>query len=247
MCTLAVALGVDRRWPLVVAANRDERLARPAESWALRELPGGARGAAPRDVEAGGTWIGVGAQGLFAALTNYHVPDRRFPDPSRRSRGELVLAVLAAGSLDAARRAVQALDAGRWNPFHLVASDGRDAFLWRHDGERTGLDPLGPGLHLVTERDAQGRGPRGDWIRSRWPLDLSPTRLRELLSGHGEPPGDTPCIHHGEQYGTRSSAILRLAPALAHSELLVADGPPCTAPFEDRSRLLAELARAGSA
>jgi len=241
VCTLAVAFGVDRRWPLVVAANRDERLGRPAEGWALRDLAGGTRAAAPRDVQAGGTWIGVGAHGLFAALTNFHAPDRRFPDPSRRSRGELVPAVLAAGSLGAARRAVQGLDAGRWNPFHLVASDGRAAFRWWHDGERTGLDELSPGLHLVTERDAEGRGPRGDWIRARWPLDLAPARLRELLSGHGEPQGDTPCIHHGELYGTRSATILRLAPALAHSELLVADGPPCTAPFEDRSRLLAEL------
>ena len=106
------------------------------------------------------------------------------------------------------------------------------------------MDELGPGLHLVTERDPHGRCPRGEWVRDRWPLDASPARLRELLSGHGEPLGDFPCIHMGDVYGTRSSFILRLAPALEHSELYVADGPPCVVPMEDRSRLLGELSRA---
>ena len=66
MCTLALAFHADRRWPLVVAANRDERLGRPSEDWALRSPPGAQRHAAPRDAVAGGTWIGVGASGLFA-------------------------------------------------------------------------------------------------------------------------------------------------------------------------------------
>ena len=96
MCTLAVALGADPRWPVVVAANRDERLGRPAEGWALREAPGGARYAAPRDLTAGGTWIGVSARGAVAALTNYHAPLDWYPDDRRRSRGELVPLALAA-------------------------------------------------------------------------------------------------------------------------------------------------------
>jgi len=243
VCTLAVALGTDRRWPLVAAANRDERLGRPAEGWALRDLPGGRRAAAPRDAEQGGTWIGVSRAGLFVAITNYHAPDDRFPDRARRSRGELVSAALASPSLGAAREAARATDPHRYNPFHLLVAHGDTGFLWRFDGERAEVDGLGTGLHLVTERDPYGRGPRGDFVRARWPLEPSPERLRELLSAHGEPPGDYPCLHLGEVYGTRSSAILRMAPALAHSELYVADAAPCAAPFEDRSRLLADLAR----
>ena len=80
MCTLAVALGADRRWPVVVAANRDERLGRPSEGWALRDGAGGPRYAAPRDAEAGGTWIGVAQTGLLVGITNYYSPDDRFPD-----------------------------------------------------------------------------------------------------------------------------------------------------------------------
>jgi len=119
---------------------------------------------------------------------------------------------------------------------------GAGGFLWRYDGGQAALEEIGPGLHLVTEGDPFGRGPRGEWLRDRWPMDLAPARLRELLASHGEPARDFPCIHMGEVYGTRSASILRLAPSLAHSELYVADGPPCTAPMEDRTRLLAELA-----
>lgn len=242
MCTIAAAVGTDRRWPLVVAANRDERLRRPAESWALRDLPGGLRAAAPRDLEQGGTWIGVAQTGLFVAITNYHAPEGGFPDPRRRSRGALVSAALAAGTLEGARAAARAADAGQYNPFHLLVLQGAGGFLWRYDGRQAALDDVGPGLHLVTEGDPFGRGPRGEWVRGRWPMDLSPARLRELAGSHGEPARDFPCIHMGEVYGTRSSSILRLAPSLAHSELYVADGPPCTAPWEDRSQLLAGLA-----
>src|SRR5512143_3766286 len=99
MCTVAVAVGGDRRWPLVVAANRDERLGRASEGWALRELPGGGCAAAPLDREAGGTWAGVSPGGLLVAITNFHAPGGRFPDRSLRSRGELVSRALSARGL----------------------------------------------------------------------------------------------------------------------------------------------------
>ena len=242
MCTLAVSLGADRRWPVVVAANRDERLGRPAEGWALRDGPDGLRYAAPRDVEAGGTWIGVSSRGAVAALTNFHAPVGWYPDPKRRSRGELVPLALAAPSLAAGRVALSALDPSAWNPFHLVLADATGGLLLWYDGERSALEPLELGLHLVTETSPHGAGPRGDLLRSRWPVDPTPARLRELLSLHApEHPAPT-CIHREPFYGTRSAAVLRVAPALAHADLVTADGHPCEAPFEDRAALLTALA-----
>src|SRR5512138_765289 len=120
MCTLAVALGVDRRWPVVVAANRDERLGRASDGWALRDGAGGVRFAAPADLVAGGTWIGVSARGVFAALTNYHAPLEWYPDPDRRSRGEIVPLALAVDSASEARSKLAGAAAEGWNPFHLV-------------------------------------------------------------------------------------------------------------------------------
>ncbi len=243
MCTLALAFHADRRWPLVVAANRDERLARASEDWALRESPGAPRHAAPRDAVAGGTWIGVGASGLFAGITNFHASPGHPPDPTRASRGVLVTLTLGQPTAAAARAACAADDPSRYNPFHLVVADAATAFLWWYDGDGSAIEDLGPGLHVATERSPHGRDPRGEALRARWPVDPSPARLGELLGSHALPPGPGPCIHYGEIYGTRSSAVLRLAPALHHSELYAAGGPPCTTPFEDRSALLVDLAR----
>jgi len=244
MCTLAVAFQTDRRWPLLVAANRDERLGRAAEGWALRESARGPRFAAPRDLVGGGTWIGVSAHGLFAALTNHHASGPGFPDLSRRSRGELVVRALAQPDAAAAREDLAREDAARYNPFHLVVADASRAILWKYDGERAELSELGPGLHIVTESDAEERGPRAELVRARWPLDPDPARLRDVLVQHAPSPRDATCIHLDRQdYGTRSATVLRLAPALSASDLWVADGRPCTSPFEDRSDLLAALAR----
>jgi uncharacterized protein with NRDE domain len=259
MCTLALGFQLDRRWPVVVAANRDEQLDRPSEGWAIRQGRAGepAR-ATPLDLQAGGTWMGVSARGVFAGVTNHFVRLGWRPDPALRSRGELVPLALAAPSAAEAAAALAGLDPARWNPFHLVVADARDAFLWWWDGESHALAPLAPGLHVVTERDPEGRGPRAERLRARWPADPSPVRLRELLAHHGaeglEGAGierllrtfatsDATCVHGDPAYGTRSSAILRLTGDLASSELYVADVRPCLAPHEDRSELLVALAR----
>ncbi|MGC3996021.1 MAG: NRDE family protein [Anaeromyxobacter sp.] len=241
MCTLALGLGLDRRWPVVIAANRDERLGRASEGWALRAGAGGLRHAAPADRLAGGTWIGVSAGGLVAAVTNYHAPFDWYPDPARRSRGELVPLALAAGSVDAAAEALRPLEAARWNPFHLVVAGPDGALLWWHDGEAAGLERLDPGLHVITESDRTGRGPRAERVRARWPAEPAVERLREVLVQHDGRDGT--CIHGDPVYGTRSSTVLRLARDLAASDLFVADGRPCQSPLEDRSPLLEALAR----
>jgi uncharacterized protein with NRDE domain len=264
MCTLVLGFQLDRRWPIVVAANRDEQLDRPSEGWALRgrehAAPGGTGWpacAAPRDLQAGGTWIGVSSSGVFAGVTNHFVRLGWKPDPTRRSRGDLVPLALAQASAAAAAEVLGASDAALWNPFHLVIADARAAFLWWYDGEEQGLAPLDPGLHVVTERDREGRGARAERIRARWPADPSLPRLRELLVHHGDGSGgggidelvrvldrgDATCIHGDPVYGTRSSAILRLTPDLATGELYAAESHPCTAPHEDRSELLLALAR----
>ncbi|HEY6101440.1 MAG TPA: NRDE family protein [Anaeromyxobacter sp.] len=243
VCTLAVAFQVDRRWPVVVAANRDERLGRASDGWALREGKGGVRFAAPGDLLAGGTWMGLSAKGVFAGLTNYHAPLEWYPDPERRSRGEIVGLALAAPSARAAREALAPAPAERWNPFHLLVADARSAFLWWFDGERAAFQDLAPGLHVVTERSPLGSCPRGDLVRSRWPVEPSAPLLRELLTIHAPPAERATCIHGDPAYGTRSSAILRMAADLGASELLAADGRPCVTPHEDRSALLAALAR----
>ncbi|NWE47244.1 NRDE family protein [Pseudomonas gingeri] len=90
MCLIVFAWRPGHAQPLIVAANRDEFYARP--SLPLAQWPETPQVHAGRDLEAGGTWLGVGAGQRFAALTNIRNPHQ---PPARRSRGELVARFLA--------------------------------------------------------------------------------------------------------------------------------------------------------
>ena len=95
MCLIVLAYKAHPRFPLIVAANRDEFLDRPtlpAHFWS--DAPDILAG---RDERAGGTWLGITRSGRFAALTNYR--DLRLPLVKGPSRGGLVRAGLD-GSLD---------------------------------------------------------------------------------------------------------------------------------------------------
>ncbi|MET3051610.1 NRDE family protein [Pseudomonas alkylphenolica] len=89
MCLIVFAWRPGHAQPLIVAANRDEFYARPTRMLgAWDDAPGVYAG---RDLEAGGTWLGVGPGGRFAALTNIRDPQLA---QGARSRGELVAAFL---------------------------------------------------------------------------------------------------------------------------------------------------------
>src|SRR5262245_15984431 len=92
MCLLAIAWRAHPGFPLIVSANRDEYYARPTAAmgwWADAPILAG------RDLEAGGTWLGVSRNGRFAALTNV----RGGPQPPDAvSRGSLVAGFLRSES-----------------------------------------------------------------------------------------------------------------------------------------------------
>jgi uncharacterized protein with NRDE domain len=90
MCLIVFAWRPAHPQPLILAANRDEFYARPTLPLAQWEHAPGIY--AGRDLEAGGTWLGVNADGRFAALTNIRDPGK---PPGRRSRGELVAQFLS--------------------------------------------------------------------------------------------------------------------------------------------------------
>src|SRR5450432_1638658 len=86
MCLIVLAWRAAAEYPLVVAANRDEWRERPAE--AARWWPDHPELLAGRDLQAGGTWMGITRGGRFAAVTNFRDPsDKR---STARSRGGLV-------------------------------------------------------------------------------------------------------------------------------------------------------------
>jgi uncharacterized protein with NRDE domain len=139
MCLIALAWDMHPRFDLVLAANRDEFLDRPAA--ALHRWPEGI--VAGRDLRAGGTWCGFTDAGRLAMLTNVRRPGAVQPDAP--SRGEIVPQWLL-GDADAAGFC-DALSTARHNPFNLLAADlVRGEFFW------TGTDhpiphALRPGVH----------------------------------------------------------------------------------------------------
>ena len=106
MCTILAFHRVHPDASLVIAANRDEFYARPTAPPHLldaeRHIYGG------KDLQAGGTWLGVTPDGLFVAVTNQRTLTP--PDPSRHSRGELVLQALRCTSLAEVRALIASLD-----------------------------------------------------------------------------------------------------------------------------------------
>lgn len=147
MCLILVAWRVHPRYPLVLAANRDEffeRPAAPAAWWASPPLLAG------RDLTAGGTWLAVDRRARFAALTNYRDAARQRPDAP--SRGALVPASLTSGRNVSEQLQELHRSAGLYNGFNLLFSDGEQLAVYESvpDSGRI-LDPGVYGLsnHLL--------------------------------------------------------------------------------------------------
>jgi hypothetical protein len=241
MCTLVLVVpppgGV-----LQVAANRDEFLARPAAP----PMPSDdGRWFAPRDLQAGGTWLGVNAGGVFVGVTNRTSGPR---DPSRRSRGLLVLEALESRDAASLHRRASALEPAAYNGFHLAYADGTFAGVTWSDGTTLRQERLGAGVHVLTE---QSFGAGDDGTRRRLVQDrVGPGELVDLegwlalLSVHGPEPRAGTCVHaDAVGYGTRSAFVMHRAPTVGESRCAWTEARPCTSPARDGTGLLRTVGR----
>ncbi|MEE9219396.1 MAG: NRDE family protein [Acidobacteriota bacterium] len=233
MCTLILYHRCRDDWPLVVAANRDERLDRPASP--PRALGGRPKAWAGLDREAGGTWLGLNAAGLVVGITN---AARARRDPSLRSRGLLVVDLLREADADSAARSLQALRPGSCNPFQILLADPRRAFLGAFDGAIR-VEQLNAGVHVLT--NAAPGDPeeprRAEVLRLLGVAGSAETKslddLKRILARHAPVPERSVCLHR-PSFGTRAGSLIavggRRAPLYVHAE-----GPPCRVAFEDVS------------
>lgn len=241
MCTLALVVpppgGV-----LQVAANRDEFLTRPASP---PEPSADGRWLAPRDLQAGGTWLGISAAGLFVGVTNRSAGPR---DATRRSRGLLVLDALESPDAASLHRRLARLDPAGYNGFHLAYADGTLAGLTWSDGSALRQERLGPGVHVLTE---QSLGAGDDGARRRlveaWvgPGEvLGVEGWLALLSQHGPEPRGGTCVHADAiGYGTRSAFVLHRAPSAKASACAWTESRACTTAARDGTSLLRTVGR----
>ena len=151
MCLIVLAWHARPDFPLIVAANRDEFHARPAERAGFwKDHPAILAG---RDLEAKGTWMGVSRSGRFAAVTNYR--GGRDANPAE-SRGALVSRFLL--NDHSPGKYVSSLNSTHYSGFNLLVAD-RDELWWlsNRDGGSRRLDPgiYGLGNDLLDTPDVK--------------------------------------------------------------------------------------------
>jgi len=250
MCTLLVGSRIWSGTPLLVAANRDERLDRPSAPPAILTL-GERRIFAPSDLLAGGTWLGVNDAGLLVAITNRFQPGGPPSSDGKLSRGLLVRQALTLREARGAAEVLSATSPQSYNGFHLVLADSSSAWVVWSDGTKISSEELPSGLHVITERSfAAAPSQREERLlveaNRLAALPRPPiSQLEAALQIHHEDPIESTCVHLTElNYGTRSASTIRFDEAGPRS-YRYASGPPCSNAFEDVSQAMLEGLRSG--
>ena len=182
MCLLSLALDVHRRFPLVVAANRDEFFVRPAArmAWWTPEGSGPAI-LAGRDLLAGGTWWGLTAAGRLAMITNVRNPARN--DPSAPSRGSIVPQWLSAHERPDQFWARVAMSGH--NGFNLIAADFRKGECFAASNVHGHPQQLERGIYGLSNAHLDAPWPKVDALKSNMKQALASAgdvdHLAELL------------------------------------------------------------------
>lgn len=249
MCTLVLYFHVFPDYPIVVAANRDEVLARPSATpmqlWPSPWIYGG------QDLLAGGTWLGVNEHGVAVGILNRQslVP----ADSQCRSRGHLCLDALKYDSATTALHALLRQEDHSYNPFNLVMADHSSAYVLHNQNGSKGpftVVSLEPGFHIVTNRDPNDHAcsrishftPQFTEISQSISLQQTSlsdlfTSLRHQMATHAAPTNearDGLCIHL-DGYGTCSSTLLAYSRQERRYTYHFASGPPCLALYKEVS------------
>lgn len=203
MCLIAIAVHASPRYPIVIAANRDEfydRPTRPLHFW--DDDPNIAGG---RDLRAGGTWLAVTRDGRFAAVTNIRGNDG---PPNARSRGALVGDFVRSNipPLDYAKSIHPSDYAG----FHLLAGD-RDSVA--HISTDTPARLLDDGIFAVSNAAGSIDWPKIVLAREAMSSALEGDVVDDLLHFLTTPRGgpieeEVFVVLPDRGYGTRSSTVI---------------------------------------
>lgn len=223
MCLVLVVWRMHAQYPCLVAANRDEfhaRPASPAQWWEDRP-----RILAGRDLEAGGSWLGLTRSGRFAALTNFRDPQQKRTNAP--SRGSLVPAMLESGASVTEGLACLRDVGGEYSAFNLIFSDGERLGIYE-SAQGSGRE-LGPGIYGLSNHLLDTPWPKVRQAKSRLAAalaDITDTApLLALLRDDNPAPDDqlprtgvslewerllSSAFVRAPDYGTRCSTIIRI-------------------------------------
>ncbi len=198
MCLIAIAHRASARFPLILAANRDEdydRASHGAHFWPdFPEVLGG------RDGLRGGTWLAINRQARFAAVTNLHGAG-----PRTRSRGFLVSDFVTQGVVPG--------DLAEYAGFHLLAGTVGEEVAYVTTERQSVLEP---GVHAFSNAPAGESWPKTDFAVSEMqallnqeePEELIRASMTFLTSSRGIGRRESEIFIAGERYGTRASTVI---------------------------------------
>ncbi len=166
MCLITFAYKAHPNYPLLVAANRDESYDRPTAAAGI--WPGSPGLLAGKDLQAGGTWLGVTRQGRFAAITNHRNPPATPAEPA--SRGLLTLDFLQ-GDMSASDYVKDlSVQGGRYAGFNLIVADQQGMYYYSNVQQRA--RELAPGVYALSNA----------LLDTDWPkAELARAKLKHLL------------------------------------------------------------------
>lgn len=227
MCLLVFAWKTVPGHPLIFAGNRDERHARASQAAGFwPDVPAILAG---RDLEAGGTWLGVTQGGRFAVVTNY----REGPNPHSgpRSRGRLTTEFLRGGLPAPEYLQHVTRVAHDYAAFSLIVGDADD--LW-YFSNRNGAKPraIAPGIHGLSNHMLDTPWPKVTRSKARLGAlleqgrasddallallaDRTPAPVNELPDtgiGREREQAISPVFVLNPEYGSRCSSVIFLAP-----------------------------------
>jgi uncharacterized protein with NRDE domain len=181
MCLILFAYRQHADYPLIVIANRDEYYARPtrdAHWWQDADIFAG------RDLEAGGTWLGVNQRGHFAAVTNVREPGGM--KSGKQSRGALTSNYLS--GTDKAEDYLKQLENHDqdYAGFNLLLGGAQE--LWFYSNREHEIKPIEPGVYGLSNGRFDEPWPKLSSGKAELETLLStqidPLQLMEILTDH---------------------------------------------------------------
>ena len=227
MCILFIAVDQHPRFPLIIAANRDERHARPSAPMHFwRDRPEVLAG---RDRAGGGAWFGVNTRGRIAAVTNHRgLREHR----GARSRGRLVARFLSGSDTRDEFEKFLQLEHRAYNPFHLIYGDAKSLHCFSSAEARVRI--LARGFHSIGNgsfHDAWPKMSRGVALLRRQIADdnvaaeslvrimKDQTPPRKKSRGKTHDKNRSAIFIRGASFGTRATTLL----LAAHNEFAICE------------------------
>lgn len=171
MCLMALAWQQHPRYPLVVAANRDEVMQRAtaALDW-WRPAPDAAPVLGGRDLQAGGTWMALSTQGRLAMVTNVRNPAQQ--GRTAPSRGAIVPAWL--GTTQSAPPFWSEVLAAGHHLVNLLAIDWAGDACWYANAQTPSPRRLAAGLYGLSNAALDTPWPKVRRLKSALGQALTP-------------------------------------------------------------------------